>query len=364
MAINSGAQLGYGNGDSLQVLFDQDTDTPLVHTKSNLDSVLEFSANLGADYTGQWRDRRTLHITVTDSTGHGKLHDLAVGRLQVQVQAAVDRHEEYEANRHFGEKLVSGVTHLRFGEVGTFTFKLMATPPASGNRSSTASGTVVKLAEGPTLEVRAYFSVTGVVALSGQHAFTLPHSLLPNQYDVGKGLPSSRGTGSWSFGFNYYLAEGSTGKFRSFFYKGDGHKHRTPSAWLMPQDNRLTLRVSTEVSFDVGLESKNPLPLQRWCHLVFTFQNHTDEAGSSRSKGGALPQSRYTFSLYVDGRQDVQMQVHNRVLPNDSPLRIGRDPTFEGARGMVAGLKVWRRVLNSDEVRIEFETDNARFYQA
>lgn len=49
------------------------------------------------------------------------------------------------------------------------------------------------------------------------------------------------------------LLQGPTGSFRAFLHKGsaDG-KTRTPSVWLMPGDNRLSIRVSTEANPDLG----------------------------------------------------------------------------------------------------------------
>jgi hypothetical protein len=49
------------------------------------------------------------------------------------------------------------------------------------------------------------------------------------------------------------LVEPPTGQFRAFLHKGsaDG-KTRTPSVWLMPNDNRLSVRISTEKNADIG----------------------------------------------------------------------------------------------------------------
>lgn len=49
------------------------------------------------------------------------------------------------------------------------------------------------------------------------------------------------------------LLQGPTGSYRAFLYKGssDG-KTRTPSVWLMPGDNRLSVRVSTVANPDLG----------------------------------------------------------------------------------------------------------------
>jgi hypothetical protein len=49
------------------------------------------------------------------------------------------------------------------------------------------------------------------------------------------------------------LVEPPTGSFRAVLHKGgtDG-KTRTPSIWLMPHDNRLSVRVSTVNNADTG----------------------------------------------------------------------------------------------------------------
>lgn len=58
--------------------------------------------------------------------------------------------------------------------------------------------------------------------------------------------------GSWSLGMWVLLLEGPTGQHRTLFYKGEGQGDRTPSAWLLPASNRLTLRASVEGSPDLG----------------------------------------------------------------------------------------------------------------
>lgn len=49
------------------------------------------------------------------------------------------------------------------------------------------------------------------------------------------------------------LVEPPTGRFRAVLHKGssDG-RTRTPSLWLMPNDNRLSVRVSTAANADTG----------------------------------------------------------------------------------------------------------------
>ena len=62
----------YSNGDTLTFTFDVDTNQAAMTTlnKAGVDALFDFgTVNLGRDYTGLWRDRRTLVITIVDITG-------------------------------------------------------------------------------------------------------------------------------------------------------------------------------------------------------------------------------------------------------------------------------------------------------
>jgi hypothetical protein len=62
-----------------------------------------------------------------------------------------------------------------------------------------------------------------------------------------------QGSGTFSVSTWIKLVEQPTGVFRAVLHKGspDG-KTRTPSIWLMPHDNRLSVRVSTVNNADTG----------------------------------------------------------------------------------------------------------------
>ena len=64
----------FNSGDELFVTFSQATDKgglPDILTKAHIDSLLRFSASLGADYTGEWLSDRKIKITCVDATGNG-----------------------------------------------------------------------------------------------------------------------------------------------------------------------------------------------------------------------------------------------------------------------------------------------------
>ena len=49
-----------------------------------------------------------------------------------------------------------------------------------------------------------------------------------------------------------------------------GNNHRTPSAWLTPNTNRVTYRISSTSAREVWGTSNASLPTRRWCHVTFS----------------------------------------------------------------------------------------------
>ena len=72
-------------------------------------------------------------------------------------------------------------------------------------------------------------------------------------------------------------SKGSTPPHRALFYKGDSTTStgRTPSVWLLPDSNRLTIRVTTESEADLAVESFIHIPTFEWTLLTFVFSNTT-----------------------------------------------------------------------------------------
>merc|ERR1711881_339115 len=74
-ASDDGSQEGIGNGDVITVVFDQDTNSPAIATKADVDAVFNFTdpvgseVSLGADYTGAY-DWEPLAATVAVVTNH------------------------------------------------------------------------------------------------------------------------------------------------------------------------------------------------------------------------------------------------------------------------------------------------------
>ncbi|KAH8053532.1 hypothetical protein JL722_9374 [Aureococcus anophagefferens] len=152
----------------------------------------------------------------------------------------------------------------------------------------------------------------------------------------GCGSPSLASTARRSLAFWIYVAEEPSGAHRGVFFKGDVGRlggARTPSAWLLPDSNRLALRVSTHAGGDdVGADTELPLPTYAWTHVVFSFANRT--ANPEPRADGRL--ARFVFGFYVDGRRDSTLDFYDDVAWNDGALHLGRDPDRRGFRGAFA----------------------------
>lgn len=116
--------------------------------------------------------------------------------------------------------------------------------------------------------------VVPAVVWGGILSMTGSSSMFQIPYDITPGLV----TGSWSIGFHIRLLAEPTGEMRTLFYKGDysgRYPNRTPSVWLLPNSNRLSVRVSSIANHDVGVDTTVPLSTQQWSYVVFSFTNHT-----------------------------------------------------------------------------------------
>lgn len=109
-------------------------------------------------------------------------------------------------------------------------------------------------------------------------------------------------------------------RFRGLFYKGDGGvKGRTPSAWLCPYSNHIGLRVTSNTSPDIGIDSTAALAPRSWNHVAFSFDNQSDGA--------------FSATIFVNGAADVSMVfVDMDMIANNGPMYIGRDPSNKGSR--------------------------------
>ena len=120
----------FADGHTFVLSFDQDTASPNASTKEKVDTMLGFSANLGKNYTGTWKDAKTLVITVWDTTGCSDLSLLRVGTLTLYMKmqplppVVEPKNALYLAN-------AAGSLELRLPFTGTFRFIILL-PLGSG----------------------------------------------------------------------------------------------------------------------------------------------------------------------------------------------------------------------------------------
>lgn len=160
--------------------------------------------------------------------------------------------------------------------------------------------------------------------------------------------------------------------FRTLFFKGWGQdQQRTPSVWIVPGSNKLLVGISLPSNPAHASESRMALPWHSWTHVCVTGHNHThalwlqqllrqnaaSSPGSSNSSADNLrfeldkETVSYNLALYINGNMDTFLQARGEpVVANTGPLWIGRDPSFGGARMLVAGLRMFERGLGSAEV--------------
>ncbi|KAG5177140.1 hypothetical protein JKP88DRAFT_282239 [Tribonema minus] len=176
--------------------------------------------------------------------------------------------------------------------------------------------------------------------------------------------------GAWSLSLWLYLLDGPADEHRVLFFKGtaDGcvgarARQRTPSAFLTPAANSVSMRVTTAAASDDGGESAVGVPAERWCHLTFTF----DPAAG----GGAVPPAQppslaaapnvqaplrqFAAALYINGRRELLMTLPaENASHNDEPLYIGAAPGARGSRALIAQFRLWRGALSDAAVRTEY----------
>merc|ERR1711988_1596774 len=92
-ASDDGSQEGISNGDVITVVFDQETNSPAIATKADIDGIFNFTdpdgseVSMGADYTGAYA-WEPLAATVAVVTGQ------SVVTTSTDVRGSVDRGDE------------------------------------------------------------------------------------------------------------------------------------------------------------------------------------------------------------------------------------------------------------------------------
>ncbi|KAK3285386.1 hypothetical protein CYMTET_7010 [Cymbomonas tetramitiformis] len=163
----------------------------------------------------------------------------------------------------------------------------------------------------------------GILATNSLNAYVIPNERLPHLAHTNT---------SFTITLAVFLTASHTGSFRGIFWKGEHNAHRTPSMWLLPEEPKVTFRLSTTTTTEAWGTSQARLPVGRWCHL----------AVASRGDGLVL--------LYVDGVLDIAISLLGAPVGNDGPLWLGRDKTMRGMEGAIAKVSLFPRQLAHHEV--------------
>jgi hypothetical protein len=212
--------------------------------------------------------------------------------------------------------------------------------PSGAGAGGSANAPLIKTEEGIKPPAK-FFEMKGVFAVSGKSPVTIYHQTNP-----------SMEIGSWSISMWMRLLEGPTGSFRSLFFKGDKSGfdgQRTPSVWLLPNANRLAIRVSTAVNADSGADSTLEIPLGHWSFLTFVFNNNSQVLEDPKSLIGIDDEfmnhktksflhnniAPYDVSIYLNGALDVNLQFANVALGNQGPLQFFKDISHDGLTSVI-----------------------------
>ena len=102
----------FSNGDTLTLVFDQNTNQPAVTNQSQINSLFSFNQNMGLYYWGNWLSPSTLVFTFSDVTGAGP-PDIATLELSHQKGSTLKNAAETSATS-------SGTSPTISGNWGTF----------------------------------------------------------------------------------------------------------------------------------------------------------------------------------------------------------------------------------------------------
>jgi SEL1 protein len=208
---------------------------------------------------------------------------------------------------------------------------------------------IVRNVSTPEIQLPAepHHRIQGVLSLTGEtEALQIQHKDLPTT------MPKS-----WAISMWVFLHEGPTGKYRTFFFKGDKSGERTPSAWLLPDSQHLAMKVSTKGNQDLGLNSTSPLPVQEWVHLVFSFSNETAQI-TAEDEATAIEEGNkvvhYRYQLFINGKHDTTITYYEKVEENHAALHIGDDPFFDGIVGFMSEVSIYGKGFNSKKAMLEY----------
>lgn len=198
-------------------------------------------------------------------------------------------------------------------------------------------------------------------------------------------------SGTWSLSLWIRLVEAPTGAYRALAFRGDpsgADPRRTPSLWLLPASNHVTLRLSTAAAPDVAFTTGGEVAMNRWTHLALTVENTTQlrddvrrrrrqqrasraavalrepsrlppataaRAAADGDDDAAAATATFRFRLFLNGRCELDgvAGAADPVVASDRPLALFHDGAFAGPRAFVQGVSLWDGVLSAADVRAQ-----------
>jgi hypothetical protein len=142
-----------------------------------------------------------------------------------------------------------------------------------------------------------------------------------------------------SLSFWIYLLEDSTGNWRTLIHKGDSIQELTPTIMFWPKERRLHVRVSTEIFWNEGLESRALINMKQWVFVTVIA-------------------SGQMLQLYINGNLDNQVILRGKVKFNNGNFHIGKDPWHPGVKCFLDELKIYKTALRSKEIEAEASISN------
>ena len=329
----------YIAGTTVSLVFDRPTSRPDLPPER----LFRFSGgSLGCELSGEWMNAKEYVIEVLNSSGHSNYHD-PDSPLMIDILRTAPTLEKVHWRRsqwlnhtlrdlqvisHTGNVSVSlgfaARVHFRiyqadlFQETATFIYK-------SKDIRVDSCGIPPPLQREPSRLLPPKWHLKGPLALDGRF---IPKVRLSTAEDapfwfeylsvnMNIFLPSRHGVYQDEEMLSLLLEKEQM--MRAIFYHGEGVAHesgdRTPSLWILPESNRITLRVSTNKSVDEGWESELSLPTDQWIALQVEIQNRSDG---------------YAAVVTVDDITFLQINSTSVLLPSRGLFHVGQDAWGSG----------------------------------
>jgi len=198
--------------------------------------------------------------------------------------------------------------------IGWYTFDEIYPIDSSGHNNH-ASGTLLP---GPSAFIK------------GQSAYFTGENMLTIKND--ENLYTK--TNSLSLTFWLYLLEDSTDNWRTIIAKGNNIQELTPTIMLWPKERRLHVRVSTDMFWNEGIESRGIIGFKQWTFISVVI-------------------SGQMMQLYINGNIDSQLILKGKVIGNKGDLYIGKDPWRTGTKMYIDNLKIYNTGISSKQIEAE-----------